>query len=557
MPSAISISGLGYRLGDDTEILGELSATIPTGLVGLVGDNGVGKSTLATIIAGSLRATTGTVTGASGAVYIDQLLPHAEDTVAEALHIASVRTALAAALAGSAEPRDFEMIGDDWDIEERALSALADVDLTLTPTELDRRLSTFSGGQAMRVGLARAAMAETNWLILDEPSNNLDGPGRAMLVSLLHSRRGPTLVISHDRDLLDSVDTIVEMTDRLRVYGGNFDDYEAMVAAEEEAKRQDLVDAKKSLAVEKRQRIELETKLARADRKAAKDKENKRRPKIVMNGLTNFAEKSAAKRRGDKAADEAKAGSEVDAAKDALRRDARIRLDLPETHLHSAKRVLEITSASLDRPRLLVGPERVRLTGPNGAGKSTLLAAILGRTDTDAPVAELFGGLEVRTQVPIAHLDQQYRLPGNLSIMDAVRAGNPGLDPHRVHEVMAAMGLRAGRTSQLCSTLSGGERFRVALAGSLLQDPAPQLLVLDEPGNNLDLSSLTALATALEGFGGAMIVVTHDDRLADDLGLQVEWDVREFLARHTVDDNGGDDVETVGRPAERGADVGF
>lgn len=572
MPSAISISGLGYRLGDDTEILGGLTATIPTGLVGLVGDNGAGKSTLARMIVGELRATTGTISGASGAVYIDQLLPHAKDTVAEALGIASVRTALATALAGTAETREFEIIGDDWDIEERALSALADVDLALTAAELDRRLSTFSGGQAMRVGLARAAMAETNWLILDEPSNNLDGPGRAMLVSLLRSRRGPTLVVSHDRDLLESVDSIVEMTDRLRVYGGNFDDYVSMVAAEEEAKRQDVVDAKKSLAIEKRQRIELETKLARADRKAAKDKENKRRPKIAMNGLTNFAEKSAAKRRGDKAADEAKASSEVDAAKDALRRDAQIRLDLPETVAHSAKRVLEITSAVLERPRLLVGPERVRLTGPNGAGKSTLLAALLDRPDTGAPVRELFGDLEIRTQVPVAHLDQQYRLPGDLSVMDAVRAGNPGLDPHRVHEVMAAMGLRAGRTSQLCSTLSGGERFRVALAGSLLQDPAPQLLVLDEPGNNLDLSSLTALVTALEGFGGAMIVVTHDDRLAEDLGLDVEWDVREFLRAEAVDDDGGDDAGARRRRyddgrgggdgglddhAERGADVGF
>ncbi|MDN5635240.1 MAG: ABC transporter ATP-binding protein, partial [Brevibacterium sp.] len=116
--------------------------------------------------------------------------------------------------------------------------------------------------------------------------------------------------------------TIVEMTDQLRVYGGNFDDYESMVAAEEEAKLQNIVDAKKCLAIEKRQRVELETKLARAERKAAKDKEHKRRPKIVMNGLTNFAEKSAAKRRGDKAADEAAARSSVQSAKDELRRAA-------------------------------------------------------------------------------------------------------------------------------------------------------------------------------------------------------------------------------------------
>lgn len=536
MTAAISISGLGYRLGDDTEILNSLTATIPAAAVGLVGDNGVGKSTLARIVAGRLAPTEGSVTGAEGAVYIDQLLPHTNDTVAEALGIVEIRTALKAALAGLAEPHDFETIGEDWDIEEQALGALADLDLKLSVEELDRRLSTFSGGQAMRIGLAKAALAGHRWLILDEPSNNLDEAGRARLVSLLSKRTGPTLVISHDRALLSSVTSIVEMTDRLRVYGGDFDDYESMVAAEEEAKLARLVDAKKSLVVEKRQRIELETKLARSDRKAAKDKENKRRPKIVMNGLTDFAQKSAAKRRGDKAADEAAAVSAMQSAKDDLRRDSSIRLDLPDTVVHSGKRVLEITGPGLMRPRSIVGPERIRLTGANGSGKSTLLAAVTGHTDTGAPIEELFPDAEFTVPVPIGRLDQQYRLPGGLSVMEAVREGNPHLSPHRVHEVLAAMGLRAGRTDQRCATLSGGERFRVALARTLLQDPAPQLLVLDEPGNNLDLSSLTALATALDGFEGAMIVVTHDDRLAAELRLEVSWDIREFLAPAEVDD---------------------
>ncbi|MCF2571886.1 ATP-binding cassette domain-containing protein [Brevibacterium sp. UCMA 11754] len=545
MTAAVSISNLGYRLGDDTEIFTSLSATIPAATVGLVGDNGVGKSTLARIIAALLRPTAGSITGAEGAVYIDQLLPHTDDSVASALGITPIRTALTKALAGDAGLEDFEIIGGDWDIEERALEALADLGLKLDADALDRRLSTFSGGQAMRIGLARAALAGDRWLILDEPSNNLDEAGRRRLAALLQGRSGPTLVISHDRALLSTVSTIVEMADQLRVYGGDFDDYEAMVAAEEEAKLADLVDAKKSLAIEKRQRIELETKLARADRKAAKDKENKRRPKIVMNGLTDFAQKSAAKRRGDKAADEEQARSSVHSAKDALRRDSSIRLDLPETAIHSGKRVLDISGGALDQPRTVVGPERIRLTGANGSGKSTLLTAIAGRHDTGAPIHELFPNMSMTVPVPIGILDQQYRLPPTLTVMEAVRENNPSLGPHRVHEVLAAMGLRAGRTDQLCSTLSGGERFRVALATSLLQDPAPQLLVLDEPGNNLDLSSLTALVTALDGFGGSMIVVTHDDRLAEELRLDVEWDIREFLAQEQVEAD-KDEKETEG-----------
>ena len=556
MPAAITVSGLDFRLGDDTEIFSQLTATIPADLVGLVGDNGIGKSTFARILAGRLPASAGTVMGADSAVYIDQLLPHSTQRVDSALDIASARQALRRALSGEADQSDFELIGDDWDIEERALAALADLGLHLSLSDLDRSLSSFSGGQATRIGLARAALVGDTWLILDEPSNNLDEDGRALLTTLLTQRRGPTLVISHDRTLLTHMSSIIEMTDRLRVYGGNFDDYEAMVAAEEEAKQQKVTDAKKTHSIEKRQRIELETKLARADRKAKKDKENKRRPKIVMNGLTNFAEKSAAKRRGDKAADEAAAWDELTAAKDALRRTSSVRLDLPDTQVHSTKRVLEIStaaSAKSERPQTIVGPERIRLTGPNGAGKSTLLAAILAAADGRAseggaaddraadsggpPVAELFGDLDITVAAPTAHLDQQYRLPGELTVMEAVRSGNPQLDPHRVHEVLAAMGLRAGRTDQICRTLSGGERFRVALASGLLQDPAPQLLILDEPGNNLDLSSLEALVTALEGFGGAMVIVTHDDRLAAELSVDTEWDVREFLRTESVDMN--------------------
>ncbi|GAA1540363.1 ATP-binding cassette domain-containing protein [Brevibacterium picturae] len=543
--TAISVSNLGYRLGDDTEIFTSLTASIPAAVVGLVGDNGVGKSTLAKIIAGLLTPTSGSITGAEGAVYIDQLLPHTDDSVASALGITAIRTALSKVLSGAGEPDDFDVIGNDWDIEERALSALADLGLTLHADALDRRLSAFSGGQAMRIGLARAALAGERWLILDEPSNNLDEAGRRRLITLLRDRSGPTLVISHDRALLSGVTTIVEMTDQLRVYGGDFDDYEAMVAAEEEAKLAHIVDAKKSLAIEKRQRIELETKLARSGFKAAKDKANKRRPKIAMNGLKDFAQKSAAKRRGDMAADEAAARSSLQSAKDSLRRDSSIRLDLPETEVHSGRRVLDIVGPGLSQPRSVVGPERIRLIGANGSGKSTLLAAITGWHDTGAPIDELFPDLAITVPVPIGFLDQQHRLPSTLTVMEAVREDNPGLGPHRVHEVLAAMGLRAGRTEQLCSTLSGGERFRVALARSLLHDPAPQLLLLDEPGNNLDLSSLTALVTALDGFGGAMIVITHDDRLARELRLDVEWDIREFFGPDEVDVD-KDENETEG-----------
>src|SRR5699024_5065103 len=141
MPTAITVSGLDCRLGDDTEIFSQLTATIPTGLIGLVGDNGIGKSTLAKMLAGLLTASAGTITGTDGAVYIDQLLPHSPQRVDAALGIADVRHALQRALHGDADDTDFARTGDDWAIEERAPSATAHLALHPELDALHTRLS--------------------------------------------------------------------------------------------------------------------------------------------------------------------------------------------------------------------------------------------------------------------------------------------------------------------------------------------------------------------------------------------------------------------------------
>src|SRR5699024_8015303 len=158
MPTAITVAGLDCRLGDDTDIFSQLTATLPTGLIGLVGDNGLGKSTLAKMLAGLLTASAGTVTGAGPAVYIDQLLPQPQQPADSALGIGELPAALHRALAGEAGASEFALIGTDWDIEERALAALADLGLHLDPDDLDRSLNAFSGGQATRIGLARAGL---------------------------------------------------------------------------------------------------------------------------------------------------------------------------------------------------------------------------------------------------------------------------------------------------------------------------------------------------------------------------------------------------------------
>ncbi|GAA2006104.1 ATP-binding cassette domain-containing protein [Brevibacterium samyangense] len=563
LTSGISLSALSYSLPDGTPVLRDLTATLPPGLIGLVGDNGSGKSTLARLLDGTLAPTSGAITGAGQVHVVDQLLPTSSVTVATALGIAEALAALRRVLAGDMDEGDLDLIGQDWDLEERALAALAEVGLdTAGPREgtgpaaaggasaaavLDRRVDSFSGGEAMRIGLAAALLAGAHWLVLDEPTNNLDAAGRALVFEVLARRTGPTLVISHDVELLRRVEWIAELAGGLHLYGGNWDAYREAVETEEAARRARVVDARKVFEKEKKQRIEAETKLARAAAYGAK--RNDSGPKILMNSLKQKAQGNAGRVRGAKAADEDAAREALRVAQDALRRETLIRLSLPETRVHAGKQVLEVVRATDDTRsdevvRRIVGPGKVRLVGPNGSGKSTFLDLLTGAAggggDGDGGAgdggargpaghaAELFPGLGVHVHVPVGTLAQQYGLSADRTVLEAIRDSAPDADVHRIREVLAALELRGNRVEQDCGTLSGGERFRVALAARLVADPAPGLLVLDEPTNNLDLTSTEVLVQALEAYEGAVLLVTHDPEFARRAGVDEEWDVEDL-----------------------------
>jgi len=520
-PSAVVCTDLSFSWPDGTPVLDGLSVTFPAGRTGLVGRNGDGKSTLLRLIAGELRPSAGRVVAAGPIAYLPQQLPAgpAGASVADLLGVARQRAALAAITAGDADPRHFAAIGDDWDAEERALDALRRLGLPAgDPGLLDRPLETLSGGEAVLCGVAGLLLRRAAISLLDEPTNNLDTGARERLSAAVDAWPGVLIVVSHDRALLERVDQIAELRDgSIRLFGGPFSAYQEVLAAEQETARRLVRVAEGELAREKRQFVEAQVKLARRQRTGEKAEREKRVPKIVAHGRRQQAEVSAGKYRNLHAERRDAARQALTEAEAAVRDDARIRVDLPLTAVPAGRDVLRIGEL------VVRGPERIALVGPNGAGKTTLLEAIVGRRRYPRPGVG-------RPLVPTGYLTQRRDdgLEPDATVLETVRAAAPAALPQEVRAGLARFRLRAEHVDRPVGALSGGERFRLVLARLLLADPAPQLLMLDEPTNDLDLDSLEQLTAALAGYRGALIVVSHDQRFLDEIGVTRTWTVHDL-----------------------------
>ena len=512
-------------------VLEHLSCTFPAARTGLTGANGSGKSTLLRLIAGDLRPDSGVVrsVGSVGTVH-QQVAQDPEATVADLLGITPLRSALQAIENGSLEHRHFDILGDRWDIEAHALGVLQALGLDAGDGLLDRRATSLSGGQATQVALAGAQLAGWDITLLDEPTNNLDARSRARVHDAVSAWSGVLIVVSHDRELLERIDAIVDLDPRgVRSFGGTFSAYEQFREQLQAAAERQLRDADADLSRAKAQARAEQEREQQRNRSARRERARGN----VSKGAADFFANRSEKNSGSKAQlhsatiDRASAArAEADAA---ARTTETIRVDLPATGVPAGKQVLgvEVGGVRLD----LVGPERVRLTGDNGSGKSTLLAWALGRLDlgpSGSYPASVLGDARVVTplSVPVGWLRQRTdELDRFDTVLDAVRDAAPGRTPHEARALLARFQLRRDVPLQPPRTLSGGERFRVALARVLFADPAPQLLVLDEPTNNLDLDSVDQLVSALGDYRGALVVVTHDDHLAAALDVQREWHV--------------------------------
>ena len=528
MSAAIVCSDLTFAWPDGAPVLTRLNLALGPGRTGLLGVNGSGKSTLLRILAGELRPQSGSVTMSGDVGYLPQNLPlRAGASVSDLLGITATRAALHAIERGEVSAEAFTVVGEDWDVEERAHGELHR--LGLGGVGLDDVLATLSGGEAVLAALAALLLRRPAILLLDEPTNNLDAGARGRLYSAVESWPGIMLIVSHDRELLTRVDQIAELSGgQARRYGGNLDTFEELRAEQQAAAQRAVSAAAANVRQQRRDLADSQVKLARRERYGQKMYANKREPKMIMQTRKREAQVSAARLRGLHEERLEAAQDRLADAEQAVRDDAEIRVDLPGTQVPAGRTVLTLTglagmawhpgrASGGDGPAppgavavgvldtlIVRGPERIALAGPNGAGKTTLLHAIAGQ-------AELPGVTVQRAVAGAGYLPQRLDvLDGRLSVLDNVRAGAPAASVNQVRAGLARFLFRGERPRQLAGSLSGGERFRATAATLLLAQPPPQLLLLDEPTNNLDMASARQLAQALDGYRGALIVASHD-----------------------------------------------
>ncbi|MEV8070118.1 ABC-F family ATP-binding cassette domain-containing protein [Streptomyces sp. NPDC085995] len=533
MSASITCTALSFAWPDGTSVFSGLDIAFGPGRTGLVGVNGTGKSTLLKLIAGKLTPSDGVVRVAGEVGYLPQNVTLGTGLrVDEALGIAAQRAALHAIEAGDAAEEHFETVGDDWDVEERALATLGE--LGLGHIGLDRTVGEVSGGESVLLRLAALLLRRPDVLLLDEPTNNLDLYARRRLYAAVAAWPGVLVVVSHDRELLDLVDQIADLrAGRVTWYGGNYAAYEEALAVEQDAAERMVRVAESDLRRQKRELVDAQVKLARRKRYGQKMWDSKREPKIVMGARKRAAQESAGKHRILHEERLTAAKERLDEAVEAVRDDDEIRVELPYTAVPPGRDVLTLrdlrtaygarVSGGLD----LRGPERVALVGRNGAGKTTLLRTVAGELP---PVAG-----EAVAHVPLRFLPQRLDvLDDELSVVENVARFAPDATANRVRARLARFLFRGARADQKAGTLSGGERFRAALAALMLAEPAPQLLLLDEPTNNLDMASVRRLTSALESYEGALIVAGHDLPFLRSIGITRWFLVEDGELRETT-----------------------
>ena len=537
---SISIQQISYIHPDKEVLFSDLNFAISKGQkLGLVGNNGCGKSTLLQIIAGQLSPSSGVIVRPDDLYYIPQHFGQYDSlTIAQALQIERKQQALHAILSGDASNENFVILDDDWNIEERSIAAL---DLWgLGQFTLSYPMNLLSGGEKTRVFLAGMDIHHPSVILMDEPTNHLDSSGRQRLYDWVEKYRSTLLVVSHDRTLLNLLPEICELEKhQINYYGGNYEFYKEQKTLMQEALQQRIEEKEKALRIARKVAHETAERRDKQNVRGEKSNIKKGVPRIVLNALQGKSEKSTSKLTGVHQEKAEKLTNERNQLRGSLSPTAALKTDFNSSSLHTGKILVtakeinfsyhsnsvsnDIQENSISKQQLWQAPvsfqlksgDRLRIEGANGSGKTTLLKLITGQLQPQE-------GTLTRTDFSYVYLNQEYSIIDDRnSILEQAYAFNSrNLPEHEIKIILNRYLFPASEWDKSCRKLSGGEKMRLAFCCLMISNNTPDMFILDEPTNNLDIQSIEIITATIKNYAGTVIAISHDNYFIQEIGVE-------------------------------------
>lgn len=521
----LMLQGISYAHPNKELLFDNLSFSVKAhDKVALVGNNGAGKSTVLKIIANELQAASGHLKVDPKPYYVPQILGQYDHlTVAQAIGIDDKINALHEILNGNATETDLAVLNDDWTFEDRCRQAFAH--WQLIGIDWTKTMAMLSGGEKTKVFLAGIHIHRPGLILLDEPSNHLDSVGRQLLYEFIESTDSTLLVVSHDRKLLNRLNRVYELSKRgITIYGGNFDFYAEQKKIENDALHENIESKEKMLRQAREKEREVLTRQQKLDSRGRKKQDKAGVARIMLNTLRNNAENSTAKIKdvhsekiNDLSDDLRKLRSELPGAD-------KMRFGFDNSVLHPGKVLVNAVNINFtynekclwkeDLDLRITSGERIALKGPNGSGKTTLIKLILGNLEPQR-------GSIFRADSKSVYIDQDYSLVSNdLTVYEQAQQFNTGaLQEHEIKIRLNRFLFTRKAWETPCRSLSGGERMRLMLCCLTIGHQPTDMIILDEPTNNLDIQNIELLTAALHEYNGTLIVVSHDEMFLEELSI--------------------------------------
>ena len=522
---SIILSGVSFRYQQQT-LFEDVSLSVTAGAkVSVVGNNGTGKSTLLKLVAGEFGASSGSIHCTSAPWYVPQQVGVRGISVGRALGVDAKLEALHAICNGSGDSVHYDILADDWEVESRCRAALGS--WGLPDVDLAASVDSLSGGEKTKLFLAGISVHRPAIVLLDEPTNHLDAAGRRQLYDFIADTRATVLVVSHDIALLNLMEATCELTPGgLRLYGGNYEFYKVCKETEHQALDRQVEAEETALRLARRKAQEVRERQEKRSRRGERNKAEL--PRAMRKKAKDDGERTSMRLQGKHAEIVGENRRRLGELRLKQPAACALKLDFDDARLHDGKLLVSARGVNFGygaEGLLWENPldieirsgERIHLAGDNGSGKTTLLKLLTGELRPTIGEVQSAGFSHVC-------LDQEYsRVETPQSVLELAQEHNRlNLSDHEVKLRLHRALFSKEVWDKPCNVLSGGERMRLYLCCLMISDHVPDLFLLDEPTNNLDLQSLAILTATIRDYRGTLLVISHDAKFVEDIGVTRE-----------------------------------